>query len=212
MQLQALTFEVHPALWLEASQAEDKKRVATPGAQPCAFCGVTSGPWKVMCGARPTCPLCCLPLQLARPRIDQEAALIWFPQMSQQAINAVVRQTHIVARARGETRHTGMGFRNASNELRAAYSAQAVLLDCAAAAASRVGTASPHELGLALQHLSRGAYANRAGLLGGLRLLPLGRFFVDGCDVYPQIVDAWRRPSKAIGPYEDPSRDGFRKG
>jgi hypothetical protein len=30
-------------------------------------------------------------------------------------------------------------------------------------------------------------------LLGGLRLLPRGRFFAGDEDIYPSVVDAWRR-------------------
>ena len=57
---------------------------------------------------------------------------------------------------------------------------------------ARVGTASPRELGLALLELSSVAYARRAQLLGGLRLMPLGRFFQGEHDVYPEIVRSWR--------------------
>ena len=32
------------------------------------------------------------------------------------------------------------------------------------------------------------AYEDRARLLGGLRLLSRGRFFVDGEDIYPQLI------------------------
>jgi len=44
--------------------------------------------------------------------------------------------------------------------------------------------------------LSPGAHANRAELLGGVRLLPLGRFYAGNKDVYAEIVDSWREISK----------------
>jgi hypothetical protein len=145
----------------------------------------------------PACPLCALPRHLERPRIDDEAALIWVPEMSQQAINAVVRQTHMRARALDESLRTGDGFRNNSPERRALYCAQAVLLERAGRAATRLGTNSPRDLGIALLHLSPAAYARRVALLGGLRILPLGRVFEGGQDVYPNIVDTWLELSKS---------------
>ena len=45
-------------------------------------------------------------------------------------------------------------------------------------------------------------YARRGALLGGLRLLPRGRLFEDGRDVYPAIVDTWIALAKA--PAEPP--------
>ena len=47
--------------------------------------------------------------------------------------------------------------------------------------------------------LSPAAYARRAALLGGLRLMPLGRFFDGDRDVYPEIVDSWMKPSDKPG-------------
>ena len=41
------------------------------------------------------------------------------------------------------------------------------------------------------------AYRERAKLLGGLRLLPLGRFFLGHKDVYPEVVDRWNATAKA---------------
>jgi hypothetical protein len=66
-------------------------------------------------------------------------------------------------------------------------------------AIDRVGTSSAHELGFALLELSPAAYARRAALLGGLRLMPLGRFFDGDRDVYPEIVDSWMKPSDKPG-------------
>jgi intracellular multiplication protein IcmJ len=73
----------------------------------------------------------------------------------------------------------------------------------AAAVASRLGTDKPSELAGALYRLSHGAYANRAKLLDGVRLLPLGRFYAGNKDVYPEIVDSWRgisKPSPGLAP------------
>jgi hypothetical protein len=70
--------------------------------------------------------------------------------------------------------------------------ARNALRACAEAAASRLGTDRPSELGEALRCIPRAARLRKSELLGGLRLLPRGRFFEGGADVYPSIVEAWR--------------------
>jgi hypothetical protein len=58
----------------------------------------------------------------------------------------------------------------------------------AADAEAFLGTASPRLLGAALLRAKPQLYADRARRLGGLRLWPQGRFFVDGEDAYPRLV------------------------
>ena len=55
-------------------------------------------------------------------------------------------------------------------------------------AETRLGASSPRVLGAALMRMKPKAYEDRARLLGGLRLWPRGRFFVDGEDIYPQLI------------------------
>jgi hypothetical protein len=150
-------------------------------------------------GDLPACPLCALPQHLERPHINDEAALVWLPEMSQQAINAMMREIHIQIRALGEDLQADSVFKRQSPSHRSLHYARAVLAERIQPAIDRVGTSSAHGLGLALLELSPAAYGRRAALLGGLRLMPLGRFFEGDKDVYPQIVDAWRRPSDKPG-------------
>jgi intracellular multiplication protein IcmJ len=194
MTLQAITLSVDPTF------AGDTGQAALSGAG-CAFCGAPTGRWigpeYLSSGASvrtvaAACPLCTLPQHLERPRIDEEAALVWLPEISQPALNATMREIHIAIQAVGEDVHADAVFRKRSADLRNIYYARAVLAQRSAPAVARVGTASPRELGLALLELSPAAYARRAALLGGLRLMPLGRFFQDGHDIYPEIVRFWR--------------------
>ena len=55
-------------------------------------------------------------------------------------------------------------------------------------AETRLGASSPRVLGAALMRMKPKVYEDRARLLGGLRLLSRGRFFVDGEDIYPQLI------------------------
>ncbi len=206
MELQAITLSIEPDAWT----AQAPLNTDTASAQtPCAYCGASAGQWTVRCSparkaetetavtSHAACPLCALPHHLERSHIDEEAALVWLPEMSQQAINAIMREVHIQIRVLGEDLHAGSIFRGRSSPHRTLHYVRAVLAERAPAASRRVGTSSPHELGLALLELSAPAYAKRAPLLGGLRLMPLGRFHDGEQDVYPRIVDAWRQPTEA---------------
>jgi hypothetical protein len=165
----------------------------------CAFCGVRSGRWRGFVAAQrgdqdrvAVCPLCLLPQHLERPSIDEEAALVWLPEMSQAALNVTMREIYIKLRALGEDLFDAGRLRLDTAERRKLYHTRAALRARAAAAANRLGTSKPSDLAGALYRLSPGAYANRAKLLGGVHLLPLGRLYDRGRDVYPEIVDAWR--------------------
>jgi hypothetical protein len=176
----------------------------------CAFCGLPSGKCQMQspgprkrngdrAGDLPACPLCALPQHLERSRIDDEAALVWLPEMSQQAINAMMREIHIQIRALGEDLQADSIFKKHSPSHRSLHYARAVLAERIQPAIDRIGTSSAHELGIALLELSPAAFARRAALLGGLRLMPLGRFFDGDRDVYPEIVDSWVKPSDIAG-------------
>ncbi len=96
----------------------------------------------------------------------------------------------------GSGRAYAGGLRLDTPERLRLYYARSALSTRARAAASRLGTGKPSELAGALYRLSPGAHANRAKLLDGVRLLPLGRFYAGNKDVYPEIVDSWREISK----------------
>jgi intracellular multiplication protein IcmJ len=166
---------------------------------PCPFCGMRSGCWQSLVTAAhrghdsvPACVLCYLCRHIERLRIDEEAALVWLPEMSQPALNVTMREIHLQLRALGEDLFDAGRLRLDTPERLRFYYARFALSARTAAVASRLGTDKPSELAGALYRLSPGAYANRARLLDGVRLLPLGRFYAGNKDVYPDIVDRWR--------------------
>lgn len=188
MALQAITLSIDPALFCGPTKMPDQDTA-------CAFCGGWAGHGYLPPGHQASaaaCVLCSLPQHLERPRIDEEAGLVWLPEISQPALNATMREIHVALQALGEDVHADAVFRKRESALTNLYYARAVLADRRGAAEARVGTASPHELGLVLLELSPAAYTRRGELLDGLRLLPLGRFFEDDKDVYPEIVSSWR--------------------
>ena len=162
----------------------------------CLFCGARLGsqrraPTPDTGATTAECALCLLVRQLDRPRIDDEAELVWLPEMSQPAVNVTMREIHLRLRALGESLDAGTPPRRGTPERRRLYHARASLRQRAGAAAARLGSGWPSELGRALLRLSPTAYARRGKLLGGLRLLPAGHFFDGECDIYPAIVDDW---------------------
>ena len=176
----------------------------------CPFCGMHSGGWQTFVAplyrnhdGAAACVLCFLCRHLERPRIDEEAILVWLPEMSQPALSVTMREIHLQLRALGEDLYDAGRLRLDTPERLRFYYARSALSARAAAAASRLGTDKPSELAGALYRLTPGAYANRAKLLDGVRLLPLGRFYAGNKDVYPEIVDSWReisKPSPGLAP------------
>lgn len=211
MPLRALTPSASFSGWFESGRDATRAPSAALADAPCAFCGIRSGKWQRPChlDADPendtsvnrvaACPLCALVRHLERPRIDEEAALVWLPEMSQPAVNTLLREIHIQLRALGEGLHAAACFRLDTRERRTLYHARAALAARAGDAASRLGTGAPSELGSALLRLSPAGQARSGALLGGLRLLPLGRLYEAGEDVYPAIVDAWLALAKPAG-------------
>jgi hypothetical protein len=198
MALQAITLSIDPDLFGNVAKPPDSKAA-------CGFCGGAVGPWAGRGyrppgaqHAAPACALCSLPQHLERPHIDDEATLVWLPEISQPALNATLRGIHIGLRGLGEGLHADAVFRTRSKQFPNLYYARAVIAERRDAAEARLGTASPRELGLALLELSPPAYGRRWELLEGLRLLPSGRFFANHKDVYPEIVDFWRSPAAAV--------------
>lgn len=199
-----LVLSAHPSAW--TADGGTGEREATPSATAaCRFCGQLTQGWQapyhlnddhdddtpsnVVVG----CPLCHLPQHLNRPGIDDEAVLIWMPEMAQGVINVLVRQIHLACVAEGLSAAYA-DLARAASTTSAAYRAYRTLYERSVAADLRLGTPSPRQLGAALRELTPTDYERRAALLGGVRLLPLGRFFQAGLDIYPKMLRDWGMP------------------
>lgn len=209
--LEPLTFAADPAQWSAGGTGKHAEPASAD--VPCAYCGVRSGEWRRAAGPGvahgdgtaastqspsdvPTsaCPLCALSYNLDRPSIDEEAALAWLPEVSQPAVTTMLREVHVELYRLREGLHAGDRFRLDTPERRTLHHARAALEARVEPAVERFGTGRPSELGAALLRLSPAAYAQRATLLSGLRLLPLGRLYEAGVDVYPKVVATWSTP------------------
>ncbi len=186
------------------------------GPVPCLYCGAASGRWcfpdrgvpaldaKMVGQPAAACPLCHLARHLERPRIDEEAVLVWLPETSQAALNTMMREIHVQLRSFGESLLHDAGLREDTPARRSIYHARRALATRSDEAAERLGTSAPSELAAALHRLSPIARTHQAALLGSLRVLPLGRFFHDGADVYPDIVDTWAQTAQHASNAADP--------
>lgn len=183
---------------LISSPASDPAGPPT-GDSCCRFCGFAAPGWvhSDQHGGEiiQACLLCSLCHRLDRPRIAEEVTPVWLPEMTQRALVAVVRRLHLVCHAHGEP-PTMIGVpRSGEPILSQAWGLHMALLRRVALAKARLGTADMSELAEALDDAAR-AGAGVPSLLGGLRLLPLGRFFDEqGTDVYPQALAALAAPT-----------------
>ena len=146
-------------------------------ARTCAYCGTPTSCWSHD-GA---CVHCNLVLHLDRPRIDAEAVIGWIPELSQAALNRIMRELHCQL----HKSQTGFSARPGPHYVSRALSERV------GAASKILGTSCASELGQALALLTPASYADRYRLLAGVRILPAGQFFVDDEDIYPDILEHW---------------------
>ena len=125
--------------------------------------------------------------------------MIWLPEMTQGVVNSIARKIHMILMAHGEPLRVDRRPRSPAPELQGAYAVYRDLRACSRSMRARLGTASPRDLGEALLGMRPTAYARRGDLLGGARLLPLGRFYRDGVDVYPGLVAQLQQEQAAAG-------------
>jgi intracellular multiplication protein IcmJ len=160
----------------------------------CPFCGVrlAEGREPFPCGDGTTgtdCAPCHLVRHLERDTIAEEAVLIWLPEMTQAAVNALANVAHERLAREGALHLAASPFAAAGpSTANGALEAIRAMEMRRTEAEARLGTGSPRVLAEALMRARPQVYANRARLFGGLRLWPRGRFFVDGEDVYLRLL------------------------
>lgn len=217
MRLLPLTITAQAAHWRlpAAAPAGERAHAALArDAHTCRFCGLRAGPWAEVYhlngdhaddtpdNLATACPACHACQHLGRDTAAQEYLLVWLPDLTQAALTHLARGTHAVFHAHGEAPCPEVAPTRDTPELRSAYTAYRALAARAAAAEQRIGTSSPRALGEALLSLPRASVTGAsttgtAALVAGLRLLPRGKLFRGGIDVYPECLDAWTIPAPA---------------
>ena len=176
------------------------RRLPAPSGTSCRFCGFQARDWIrfVQQAGQPVtaCLLCSLCLGLDRPTIAREVTLVWLPEMTQALLIATVRQIHVICRQHDTPPTMDKVPHIATETLRCAWGVYDAFLRRRSAAHERLGTSAIGEAAAALAQL-RLDPPLRVQLLGGLRLLPLGRFFDDGIDVYPARLSVLARSASS---------------
>lgn len=187
----------------DAGREDVARQVFDRDRHACRFCGHRAARWQAVfhldgdhddwsAGNLVTaCALCHAAQHLGRPTIDDEAVLIWLPDVSQAALNHVVRRIHLILHSHGEVAYPGQTPRSHHPAVHAALRAYHALAAEAVVLADRIHTSDPRDLGAALLTLKPREQRRLPAALGGIRLLHKGRFFVGGRDVYPDILSAW---------------------
>lgn len=196
-----LSLSAHPSSWGAHQDVRDAGSGKGMKFGSCRFCGLEVRGWQEPyhingdhADARrdnlvSSCVLCHLTQHLDRPMIESEALIIYLPEMSQAAVNAIAREIQLNFFQHGETLPVGQrSFADTRSELRGAYCAFKALEERSSVARARLGTTSPRELGAALVDLRLRPSALDWNV-GALRLLPLGRYFRAGRDVYPELLE-----------------------
>jgi intracellular multiplication protein IcmJ len=202
----------HPSAWAVEPDETGREDVANAvfdrDDHSCRFCGHRTVGWQELfhldgdhmnwslANLATACVLCHSAQHLGRPTVTQELMLIWLPDMSQAALNTVVRRIHLRLHAHGERACLGKAPRFEDPRVHAARRAYRALAAEARTVERRIHTHSAHELGAALLAASEQERVRHDVLLGGIRLLHRGRHFHGGQDIYPQIISAWASATK----------------
>lgn len=148
------------------------------------------------------CSFCHMVQHIGLAGKNNEAVLIWLPEIPQDRLHHIVR-TILVANRWAEVTLSSPRRRpdiiNASKEMSdASRSLFAKLRDREEGAVRHIGTSNALELANILLSMPDEAYDKRADFLRGVRLLPLGKRQQEGEDIMPKVIDSWM---DAGGPY-----------
>ena len=197
----------HPSAWTaepdDVGREGIANRVFDRDAHGCRFCGHCTIGWQdvfhldgdhenwTVDNLVTACTLCHAAQHLGRVTVGQELTLIWLPDVSQAALNCIVRRIHLTLYAHGEPAHMTEPPRSEECRVHAAIRAYQALAAEAATLEGRIHTSNPRDLGAALLDLAGADRERLRSAMGGIRLLHRGRYVHEGRDIYPEILSAW---------------------
>lgn len=207
MRFLPLTPSAHPSAWAvemdEVGWEDIANQVFERDHHTCRFCGHFAMGWQdvfhldgdhdnwALNNLVTACTLCHAAQHLGRATVGEELTLIWLPDVSQAALNCLVRRIHLTLHAHGEPADMAVTPRSQDRKVYAAIRAYHALVAEAATVEGRIHTCNPRDLGAALLTVEPPYRPRVPTALGGVRLLHRGRFFHQGRDIYPQVLSAW---------------------
>lgn len=148
------------------------------------------------------CPFCHMVQHIGLAGRNEEAVLVWLPEIAQDDLHHLVRTALVAQRQsdiiKSDPRANPATLRLFRESADVARSVLAAFRSREIEAEARLGSSDPLEIGNAMLLLPDREYARRAEFLSGIRLLPLGKRFQEREDVMVKHIDSW---TETGGPY-----------
>lgn len=214
MRLLPLILAAHPSAWSMAAARigqEASFSILDRDGGSCRFCGQRAAVFHEVVfvnGDRTnldpgniatSCLICSAGWHLHQPEAEQEALPIWLPEMSQRALNVLVRGLHVTRMRHGAHPAAEAASPAECPEARRASFCFNQLAARRELLVERAGLASVLDLSALFLRLDPADGRCPEPLAYGLRLLHRGRHLIDGADVYSDLLakECEQRPSSA---------------
>ena len=139
------------------------------------------------------CILCMAPQNLTRRSAAMEVLPIWLPELTQRALNTLIRGLQDIRTAQGFSPCLEICPPHDTPRDRQIAGIYTALAERALDLEARTGIAHPAELASLFLRVDPKAGACPAQLLHGLRFLHRGRYFSGTTDIYPKLLgDSFR--------------------
>jgi intracellular multiplication protein IcmJ len=191
----------------DAEFSNVRKKALDRDDKTCRFCGFKAQQWQEVhhlnddhSDNRPdnlvtACSFCHMCQHIGLAGRNDEAVLVWLPEMSQIRLNHLVRTLLVAVRwSEGQmvaTRGPSPNAMMAKSINDGARALLAKLRSRQAECEEYLKTSDPAEVADLLLAMPDEHYAKRGDFLRGIRLLPLGTRRQDGEDIMPKVVDSW---------------------
>jgi intracellular multiplication protein IcmJ len=204
-----------------------RKKVLQRDDYTCRFCGFKALSWMEVHHLNDdhtdnrldnlitACQFCHMCQHIGLAGTNEEAVLIWCPEIPQATLHHIIRSCLVAERSAETIGTQGRAARQADTQKIAkefADGARAIrgkLRSRTAAAERYIGTSDPSELANVMLLVPDEVYDRRAEHLYGIRLLPLGVRKQGNDNKMPDIIDTWTEVGGIYAPMRPSSWSGM---